>query len=220
MKTATLITACLLLTVATAGASVWGGHHGTIHLSFDAAEPVAASTAEPLGEAGVIVDVHAILTDLDPILHEGERVMACGGYELRLGIEGADDCRILSQTVPVKSLNTAEEPGACRVGLYPDIELRTGSALLVSWKVQIPGDAKPIRFVLEQDGVHSDANLEGAADSGSYALWSGSLQLRQHGLLFSAGFVPAYLNWDGEPDLTEIRGTVDWEETGHFTLGE
>lgn len=220
-KMTTLVTCAALLAAAPTLASQWGGHHGTIYLSIDSTDAVVSVAGSPaLGEMGVVVDVSAVLTDLDPLLQDGERVLAVGGFEMKLGIEGADDARVLEKTITVKHLDLSEDPTGCVVGLFPDLGLADGSAVLVTWKVLVPGEAKPVKFVLDPGGVQSCADLEGCDGSGTLALWSGSMQARQHGLLFSAGYVPAYLNWDGEKDLTPVRGKTDWQDTGLFTLAD
>jgi hypothetical protein len=138
---------------------------------------------------------------------------------LKLGIEGAENPQVVSKTITIKHLDVSETPEGCVVGLFPDLGLKDGAAVLVTWKVLMRGPARPVKFVLDPSGVQSCDGLEGCAGSETYALWSGSVQARQHGLLFSAGYVPAYLNWEGEPDLTPVRGTTDWQDTGLFTLG-
>lgn len=216
-----LVAAVVLLTAAAATASEWGGHHGTIYLSFDAGPDVrSVADMEAIEGAGVLVDVHAVLTDLDPILYGGERVLGVGGFELKLAVEGADDARIVGQEVSIKHFDVAEGPEACMVGLFPDLPLVTGSATLVTWQVLIPGEPRPVRFVLDPSGVVSDRSMSDAAVSGSYALWSGSMQLAQHGLLFSSSFVPAYLNWEGDADLTPVSGKGSWRDTGLFTMSD
>lgn len=221
MKILKTLTICsILLAAGPVLASQWGGHNGTVYLSIDSAESIVSTATSPAkGDMGVLVDVSAVLTDLDPLLHDGERVMAVGGFEIKLGIEGVQDARIVNKDITVKHLDMSEDPAGCVAGLFPDLELKDGSAVLVTWKVLIPGPVRPVKFYIDASGVQSCAGLEGCADSGTCVLWSGSVQARQHGLLFSAGYVPAYLNWEGEADLSPVRGTTDWEDTGLFTLG-
>jgi len=217
----TILLALVLLLPTTAGASDWGGHHGTIHLSFTPPpdlQPV--SRGESMGEMGTVVEVFAVLKDLDPIKHEGERILAAGGYELRLRIEGADDARVLTKEIPTPHFDVSKDPAAVICGLQPDITFTAQGVVLVVWKVLIPGAPHPVSFHLDPAGVRSLTGIESAAESGSYAIWSGSLQNRQHGLLFSAGYVPAYLNADGDVDLTERLGTGHWSDRGMFTVDE
>jgi hypothetical protein len=222
MKTlTTLLTCAVLLAAGPVLASHWGGHHGTIHLSINSADeivPVADAAGE--NDAGVLVEVTAVISDLQPLLFNGVRVMALGGFEIMLAIEGADDARVVSKTITEKHLDMSNDPASCVVGIFPDLTLKDGSSVLVTWTVWVPGPPHPVKFYLDPAGVESCESLEPCAGSGSPALWSGSLQARQHDLLFSAGYVPAYLNWEGEADLTPIHGTTDWSETGLFTLSE
>ncbi len=217
-----LLTLCLfvaLICPLAAGASTWGGHNGTIHLGFAPPPDLQASTqAEAMGDMGVLIEVYAILKDTLPLQHEGESILATGGYEFRLRIEGANDARIISKNIPTTHFDVSEDAAGVTCGLQPDITFVEDGIVLVVWKVLIPGAPKPVSFHLDPDGVKSIAKSGPVHDSGSYAIWTGSLQNRQHGLVFSAGYVPAYLNTTGELDLAERRGLGDWQDSGKFQL--
>ena len=215
-----LVVAPLLCPVL-AFAGGWGGHNGTVHLSF-APPPELQPTleAEAMGEMGNLVDVYAVLKDLLPLKHEGERIMAAGGYELRLRIEGADDARVISKTIATPHMDVAKDPAGVACGLQPDITFEEEGTVLVVWKVLVPGPTRPVSFHLDSVGLMTAEAVQKIKDSGTYAIWSGSLQNRQHGLLFSSGYVPAFLNTPGDPDLTERRGRGDWQDSGMFELAE
>jgi len=221
-RPAVLLGALLLICAAPAGAITWGGHLGQVHLSFAPApdvQPVLAKEPEP--GLGLLVDVYAVMMDVDPVLYEGERVLALGGYEMRLRVEGAEDAQVLSKEIPVTHLDVAKDTAGIMCGLQPDITFLDEGVVLAKWQVRIPGDeARPVSFHLDPAGLRSHKGVADAEDAGAYMLWTGSLQNRQHGLMFAAGYVPAWLNPDGDPDLTPRHGRTSWRDTGHFTAPE
>ena len=77
----------------------------------------------------------------------------------------------------------------------------------------MPGKPGNVVFGLDQDGLQTAKVLEGYDDAGSWALYTGTWASDTLGDIFGAGYVPAYLNWDGEPDLAPRRGKVSWDQT-------
>lgn len=211
--------ALALIVSVPAAASTWGGHYGTINLSF-APGPEIRSTAEAdeVPGLGTTVDLYAVFTVDVKIAAEGEQVLTVGGLELKLAVEGAPGWRVVTQEIPVKNFNIAKEAGSVQAGLLPGISFANGPATLVHWALLLPGHPHDVVFRLDPAGVHSCESLDDCKDSGTVAMWSGSMSAGQAGLLFSAAYVPAYLNWTGEtPDLAPVHGKVDWSDTGQFT---
>lgn len=217
---AALGVALLLAAAAPATASVWAGHNGVIRLSFTPADSMTSvATVEAGTPAGTVIDLYAVMTDVDLVHWNSGQVIAMGGFELKLAWEGAN-VKVLGVEFEQKCFNVGKEKAQCLVGFYPDLSLREGPAVLAHWQLLVMGEASNVVFRLDKAGVVSSRGLEGCEDSGSYALWAGSKVSEQAGLLFSAGYVPAYLNWEGEPDLSVIKGTGDWPEIGLVELKE
>ena len=217
MKRTAIITTALLLLATASGASDWGGHYGTIRLVFDPATLDAVTESEPYPEVGAIVDLYAVLTDLEPCDFNGEALNAVGGFELKLAAEGGT-WKVLSQELPEKNFNASPEPGTVQAGVFPGLNFRDGSAVLVHWQLQIPGGPHPMTFRLDPAGARSCGTVPDCADSGTYAVWTGTAAAKQHGVLFSAAYTPAYLNWAGEaPAVEPVRGTGSWQERGYLT---
>lgn len=213
MNRTILVILCSLLAVG-AGASDWGGHYGTIRLVFDPVNLDAVAEVEALPQVGVLVDLYAVLWDLEDCAFAGEALNTVGGYELKLVVEGAP-WKVLSQTLPEKNFNAATEPGTVQCGVFPGVNFVDGPAQLVHWQLLIEGDARNVVFRLDPAGARSCATVPDCADSGTYAIWAGTSSAKQHGLLLSAGYMPAYLNWDGEfPPLEAVHGTGTWQERG------
>lgn len=217
----TILTGALVLSAALpVAASDWGGHYGTIHLSFTPAPEITSTTeADEMPGLGTTVDVYAVFTVDQKIAAEGEQVLTVGGLELQLAVDGAPGWRVIKQEINSKNFNIAHDPGAVQAGLMPGISFTNGPAQLVHWTLLIPDHPENVVFRLDPKGVHSCDTLKDCKGSGTVAMWSGSMSAGQAGLLFSASYVPAYLNWtrDGKPDLTPVRGKVDWSDTGLFT---
>lgn len=207
----------LLLIATSVSASDWAGHNGTVVLSFESDSVVRVAEAESVKGMGVLVDVYATLTDNSVLSYNRSRILTCGGYELQLQFEGSEG-KIISQILPEEArLNVAKETGKCWVGLYPDLTLAKG-AKLAHWQILLPEGARNVRFSLNPDGLFSADRVEGCAENNPVMLWVGGLDANHHGLMFAASCAPAYLNWDGEPELELIRGTMDSIETGLFTI--
>ena len=51
-------------------------------------------------------------------------------------------------------------------------------------------------------------------------MYVGSVPSYQMGDVFGAGYVPAYLNWDGEPDLQPQSGEASWQDVGIYEIWE
>jgi len=207
----------LLLIATSVSATDWAGHNGTVYLSFEADSVVRVADMESVKGMGVLVDVYATLTDISELSFNKSRILTCGGYELQLQFEGSEG-KIISQNLPEETqLNVAKEVGRCLVGFFPDLSLVKG-AQLAHWQILLPEGARNVRFSLNPDGLFSTDQVKGCAENNPVALWAGGLDARHHGLLFAASCAPAYLNWDGEPELELIRGTMDSIETGLFTI--
>ncbi len=202
-----------------ASAGDWGGHYGDILLSFTPG-PVATHVArrDSLPMVGTMVDLYAVLAVPEIVRARGEQVLTVGGLELKLAADGAAGWKVLSQEITGKNINVGPEPGTVTAGLFPGLSFDDGKVQIVHWVVQVPGLARDVVFRLDPAGARSCGGLPGCGESGTFALWAGAVAANQHGLLFSAGYVPAYLNPTApDPDLTPVRGKVDWRERGLVT---
>ncbi len=222
MRSSVRILAFLVLIVvsaATASASTWGGHHGTIRLSFsEGPEFEHFLSSDPLPKVGVVVDLYAVLSDIAPIYYNNEKYLSVGGFELQLKVDGAE-WEILATDLSERSINAGIGKGCLYVGKYNGIKFVDGNATLVHWRIRLLGEPENVVFSLDPEGLNSCELIEGCKDSGTQAIWAGSGAAKQVGVVFSAGYIPAYVNWKGEkPDLTPVRGEGDWEDTGLFTL--
>ncbi len=175
---------------------------------------VAATTAG--GARGALIDLYAVLDDVALLYWNGLQLRALGGIEFALRIEGGE-AMIVGQEFPLRAFNVRPEPGRLSAGLFPELALRDRRATLVHWRIYVPGTPRNLAFRLDPAALGTCATLEGCPGSGSQALWTGSPVSEMAGLIFSAGYTPAYLNWEGEPDLAVVRGRGDWSETGLFT---
>jgi hypothetical protein len=208
----------LLLVGSSVFASDWAGHNGTIVLSFGQ-EQGRVHTVESIEGVGVLVDVYATFTGISELFYNQTKVMTCGGFELQLKIDGAEG-KILVQNLPKQSrINIGKSDGQCIVGVNPDLSIMK-DVQLVHWQIMLPEGANNVRFSLDPEGLFSAKGLEGCLESNPVALWAGGKDANHLGLIFAASCAPAYLNWDGEPELEIIRGTVDSIETGLFTSGD
>ncbi|MHB8078048.1 MAG: hypothetical protein ACYDIE_02170 [Candidatus Krumholzibacteriia bacterium] len=168
------------------------------------------------GPRGSLVDLYAVLDDVALVHWNGLQLRALGGIEFALRIEGGP-AFIVGQDFPLRAFNVLSEPGHLSAGLFPELPLRDHRATLVHWRIYLPGTPHDMVFRLDPGALRTCGTMEGCPESGSQALWTGSPVSEMAGLIFSAGYTPAVLNWDGEPDLAVVRGRVDWNETGLFT---
>ncbi len=200
-----------------AAASYWSGHNGTIHLSFSEGDTLkATTTAEPMpGLDAILVDLYAVIADLDPVVWKGELIASMGGFEFQLAVEGAE-FEVMGKEYSFKHFDAATEPFRCQVGIYPGVSLLSPRVTLVHWTLKLPADARNVKFALDPVGCPSCLKTEGCAADGPPAIWAGTIAADTAGFIFGAGYVPAYLNWEGEADLTPVRGTGDWSESGYF----
>lgn len=202
-----------------ASAGDWAGHYGDVLLSFTPGpEATHVARRDSLPVVGTMVDLYALLAVPEIVRARGEQVLTVGGLELKLAADGAPGWKVLSQEINGKNINVGPEPGTVTVGLFPGLTFQDGVVQVVHWVVQVPGQARDVVFRLDPAGARSCETLPGCLESGTYALWAGAVAANQHGLLFSAGFVPAYLNPSTPaPELAPVRGKVDWRERGLVT---
>lgn len=168
------------------------------------------------GPAGSLVDLYAVLDDVALVHWNGLQLRALGGIEFALRITGGTAI-IVGQDFPLRAFNVQSLPGHISAGMFPELSLRDHRATLARWRIYLPGTPHNLEFRLDPGALSTCGTMEGCPDSGSQALWTGSAVSDMVGLIFSAGFTPAVLNWEGEPDLAVVRGRVDWNETGLFT---
>jgi len=71
-------------------------------------------------------------------------------------------------------------------------------------------------FRLDPEALISCPRTEGCSEGRPYALYTGNDACKQLGSIFGAGYVPAYLNFKGEPDLTPVRAQQTWQDVGLY----
>jgi hypothetical protein len=100
------------------------------------------------------------------------------------------------------------------VGISPEQPLVDGRATLVHWRLMFMGDPKNVRIGLDPAGLHSCRTLPDCPDSGTQALYVGTADSQLNGVMFGAGYAPAFLNWEGEPDNEPVLGHAPWQKVG------
>ena len=201
-------------------ASDWCGENGLIRLMFTVEdERTAVLSAIPGQDGTTRVELYAYLDDLTPLHRDQEALVAIGGFELTLQIEGADGF-IVAEGFPFKVINVGRRPGECIVGIDPGQKLLPGGTELVHWTVVFAGNPRNVVFRLDQAGSLTCRKLAGCAESGTYAVYVGTVVSGQVGDVFGAGYTPAYLNWDSQPDLTPLTGVESWQDVGRYSARE
>jgi hypothetical protein len=222
-KRTLLALAVLLVTlpVGMAHATRWAGENGIVRLAFNEGEELETiRTAAPDEHGVVTVDVYAVLCNVDPITVQGERLLGIGGFELKLRVEGAKPL-IVEETCPFPHFfNVSQEKGACMVGINPGQSLENGRTTLVHWQLMFMDEPKNVRIGLDPSDLHSCRTLPDCPDSGTQALYVGTADSGLHGVMFGAGYAPAYLNWEGEPDTAPVLGNAPWQKVGICELVE
>lgn len=200
-----------------AEATVWCGENGLIRFSFAARDTLVETltTGEPK-DGVTMVDVEAWLTGVDAVAREGDAFLRVGGAEFKLSITGAEATVVSQVFAETKVLNVGQALGQVAAGFSPGARLKDGRALLVRWKVQFQGRPRNVRFGLDPTGLASCVSTAGCPEAGTQALYVGSESANQLGYVFGAGYVPAWLNPDGQPDRTPVTGTVSWQQAGVF----
>jgi len=198
-------------------ASVWCGQNGLIRLSFTEGDSlVGVLAAKPDSSGLTAVDLYAVLDDVELVARDGEKFVSLGGFELKMVIEGAEGI-IQAQEFPFRQFNMGQQLGTCYVGIYPGLAIKEGRATLVHWHILFRGKPQNVVFRLDPAGLRSCATLAGCEQHHPYALYTGTPTAGQTGDMFGAGYVPAYLNFDGEADLTPITSTGLWSEVGVYS---
>ncbi len=214
----TLLAACLVVmfTMGSAAASDWCGENGLVRLSFtegDELQPV--KTVETDGKGVVTVDLYAYLTDMDPVKKNGEAFLGIAAVEFTLVIEGAEGF-ITSQEFAMINRTVGRRPGEVMVGFDPGLPVNDGQTQVVHWEILFQGNPKNVVFSLDPDALLSCTRTEGCSEGRPYALYTGNDACKQLGSIFGAGYVPAYLNYEGEPDLTPLRANQTWRDVGLY----
>ncbi len=197
-------------------ASVWCGQNGLIRLSFTEGDSLVGVLAtEPDSSGLTAVDLYAVLDDVELVARDGEKFVSLGGFEFKLAIEGAEGI-IQAQEFPFRQFNMGQQLGTCYVGIYPGLAITAGRATLVHWRILFRGKPQNVVFRLDPTGLRSCATLAGCEQHHPYALYTGTPTAGQTGDMFGAGYVPAYLNFDGEADLSPVTGSGAWHEVGVY----
>lgn len=206
----------VLLLPAVAGASTWCGDNGVVRFSFTEGDSLVTvlETGEP--ENGVTTfEVYAWLTDVAPVAREGEAFLHVGGMELTLDVSGAE-AFIIEQEFPSQVMNLGKRMGQIAAGMSPGERIRDGRVMLVRWKIMIQGRPENVRLGLDPAGLQTDKTLEGCQECGPQALYVGNESSRQVGIVFGAGYEPAWINPTGEIDQTPVTGNCSWQDVGVF----
>lgn len=200
-----------------AAASTWCGENGLIRFSFVEGDTIVESlvTGEPQGGV-TIIDVTAWLTDMDPVARNGDAFLRLGGAELKLKITGAEASIIAQDFFDPHALSVGTVPGNVAVGFHPGQRCGDGYVKLVHWKVLLQGRPTNVRFGLDGSELRSCATQPGCPEAGTQALYVGADAANQLDCMFGAGYVPAWVNPDGEPDTTPVTGKVSWRDVGVF----
>lgn len=217
----TALCALTLMFAVAATAGTWGGHNGDIRLSFtEGPEYTHVKEQEALPKAGVILDLYAYLCDVDPVVYRNERYLSVGGWELQLAVDGCE-WEILQTEVPERTINAGVAKGVVYAGKYAGVTFKDGDAKLIRWRLRLHGEPEQVVFRLEPAGLNSCQLTPDCPEHAPAALWTGSGAAGQVGIMFGAGYVPAYLNWGEEaPEIAPVRGTGSWRDTGLFTLDD
>lgn len=220
----TLLVALSILSLvglaATAAASTWCGKNGVLRLSFTEGEELTQVQALAPDQTGLTtVELYAILADREPVAHEGEQFLTIGGFELMLVVEGAEPI-FKSEVFPEQSFNMSRVQGACRVGIFPGQAIQPQGTTLAHWTLLFAGEVANVKFSLEADWCPSCPGLVGCLDSQTYALYTGTPDAKMSGMMFGAGYAPAYLNWADQPALEAVAGQQTWAEVGVFKAPE
>jgi hypothetical protein len=206
----------LVCAAAPAAASVWCGHNGVLKLSFSDGEGLTPLTTLEPDESGlVMVDLYAVLDEVEDAYKNRERFVAIGGMEMKLVIEGAEG-RIIAEDFPVQVFNFAKLKGQCFVGYTKPLRLNDGRATLAHWTIMFRGRPENVVFRLDPGGLMSCRSLKGCQDGVTPMLYAGTMASDQLGDFFAAPYVPAYLNWDGMPDLAPVGEGTGWREVGVY----
>lgn len=206
----------LVLVAGAASASTWCGDNGVIRFSFAEGDSLVTVLESGEPENGVTTfEVYAWLTDITPVATDGEAFLHLGGMELILDISGAE-AFILEQEFPSKALNLGNEMGKIAAGMSPGEKIENGKVMLVRWKIMIQGRPENVRLGLDGTGLQTCQTLEGCPECEPQALYVGNEGSRQVGIVFGAGYEPAWINPTGEPDQTHVTGKCSWKDVGIF----
>jgi hypothetical protein len=198
-------------------ASVWCGDNGLIRFSFAGGDTLTETLNVGETYPGLtVVTVSAWLTGVDPVARDGDAFLRVGGVELKLAVTGAEAKVTATEFAEKKAVNVSPEPGLLAVGFSPGARLVDGKVLLVRWTVQFQGQPRNVRFGLDPSQLRSCAGMPGCPEAGPLALYLGAGSANQLDCIFGAGYVPAWLNPDGEPDRTPVTGKASWREVGVF----
>jgi hypothetical protein len=197
--------------------TVWCGQNGLVKLSFSDGDTLThILKVEPNEHGLTVVDLYAVLDEVELTAYQGEKFVTLGGFEFNLAVEGAE-ALFQSQDFPFRHFNIASKLNQCQVGVLPGLPIKNGKASLVHWRVLFRGSVKNVAFRLDPEGLDSCSKVRGCIESNPYALYVGTEDAHFVGMMFGAGYLPAYLNWEGEPDLTPVVGKNSWREVGVFT---
>jgi hypothetical protein len=215
LGTILVLAAALMLAASPAVARFCGGN-GNVALSFDSEQTVSVLEAEPDASGRITVDVWAILEDVVQVEGPGGVMLAVGGIEMTLRIQGAE-AQILEKTIVHRGADFGANEAEVMAGLAPGEVIEDGRLTLVHWRVAVAGDAQDVVFDLAPGGARSCKTIEGCAGKDCRALYAGTVDAAQESFLFGAGHRPAVLNPTGEPDLAVVPCRVSYEEIGIFT---
>lgn len=195
-------------------ASDFCGGNGTVKLSFT---PGPEATRVSTADAGEVVEVYAILDDVELVDGPGGVVLALGGFECELRIVGTQPLTV-GKTLLLPGQDFGRRPTQVWAGLVSEhARLDRGPLTLIRWTLYFEEKPENVRFELDPEGLLSCSTMKGCPEANVAALYNGSPDARQEGYLFAAGFAPAVLNPTAEPDLAEQPCAVGFADVGIFS---
>jgi len=164
------------------------------------------------------VTLVAWLTDVETVTIDDKLFDTLGGFELDLKISGATGF-ITNKKIMGKGINVSKTKGGFIAGLAFGFPLVDGRVPLAQWEIMFQGKVEDVKFSLDPDGLHSCRTCNDCPEGEPLAIYIGAGDSSQAGDLFGAGYIPAWLNPVGEPDVTPVFGKTNWQEVGRYQKG-
>lgn len=210
-----ILVLALMVAASSSIAAEWCGENGLIRLSFAEGKELQAIKNTDAESGVTMVDLYAYLTDVDSVKKDGEVFLGIGALEFSLVVEGAE-AFIVSQEFPMMNFSVGRRPGEIVVGFDPGIVLEKDHTQLVHWQIMFQGNPENIVFRLDSEAGVSCATTPGCPEAAPFGLYTGTESSHQVGSFFGVGYVPAYLNWKNDPDLTPQHGKQTWQQVGDY----
>ena len=203
-----------LLWLGTSAHAGWVGDCGTVALSFAPDSVVAFRTADT-ADGPVVVEIHALLTDVPAVTARGRRLDWVGGAEMRLAAD-VPGVRVLEKRYPTHVVDMArDDPAACLMASTPGWEPHDGQVELIAWRVLVPQGTGRVAFSLADDGAPSVSRTPGLEGYPARVVWAGSAARGHEAILATACDRGAVLNpGPGEAVPERHCGGRSWQAMG------